>query len=486
MDISAQENKEIAQKLIDSAGVVIIYLDPEGKVNFCNKKIYELTGLRQKNIIGSDWLNLLSGDSDNVLKKDMLKAVMDDCVKYARGKDFESIILDKEGQNRFISWNLTPVFSAAKKIEGRLLVGQDITERREREISAKKIDDTLKNIFSTINDYALYLINLEGNITYFEMGSELMFGWRKKEILFKHASLLHPDRDGGNKLNHILEHVKLFGKYEATLELVNKDKKVIPVILTVNKFLDNHDKMIGYVFIAKDITERIKLERQVFQAEKMAAVGQLAAGMAHDINNPLLVISGRAQMLLDDGRLKDKVKTILNLIIAQTNRIYKLVDRILKFSRKSIPEFDTVDINEILESVMPLIYYHKLPAAKIEIEKNLLNRMPAVKGDFQQLQEVFLNLLINAHQAMPEGGVIRVSTSNFQNLYAQIIISDNGQGISPDNLKNIFMPFFSTKSDGTGLGLSICYNIIKNHNGTIGIESQIKKGTTVTIKLPFA
>ena len=112
--------------------------------------------------------------------------------------------------------------------------------------------------------------------------------------------------------------------------------------------------------------------------------------------------------------------------------------------------------------------------------------MKPIKGDPQQLQEVFLNLLINAHQAMPNGGLIKITTSNFKNLFALVTISDTGIGIHPDNLKNIFKPFFTTKNDGTGLGLFICYDIIKNHNGTMEIQSQPNQGTTVTIKLPFA
>jgi len=241
----------------------------------------------------------------------------------------------------------------------------------------------------------------------------------------------------------------------------------------------------GYVFIAKDITRTKKLEYQIFQAEKLAALGQLSAGIAHEINNPLFVISGRLVMLKGE-KLASKFAETIDLIDSQVNRIRKLVDRVLKFARKSALTLEPVDINEIIELALPLALYNNLPSVEVKIEKIFEKNIPKISGDLDQLQEVFLNIIINAYQSMPEGGVIKITTSNFQNRYALIQITDTGMGIPETNLKNIFMPFFSTKGQGTGLGLSICHNIIKNHNGSIELESRINQGTTFTVKLPFA
>ena len=156
----------------------------------------------------------------------------------------------------------------------------------------------------------------------------------------------------------------------------------------------------------------------------------------------------------------------------------------LKFSRQTTPKFEAININDTIEGALPLLSYHKLADAKIEMLKDFAKDLPPIKGDLNQLQEVFINLFLNAHQAMPQGGKLTVKTSNLQNQYAEIRVSDTGCGIPLQNLKNIFMPFFSTKKGGTGLGLSICYNIIKNHNGSIDIESQLNKGTALIIKLP--
>jgi two-component system sensor histidine kinase AtoS len=483
MNTITKETKETLHKLLDNTGVIMLYLDNQENVIFCNKKLMSITGLTQEEIIGKNWLNILFRDKNSSIKKDLLKAVMDDSMKYKRGKDFEGIILDKDGNERFIAWNLAPIQTENNQTEGNILAGNDITAIKERESSLKNIGETLKNILSGIKEYALYLINLDGNITYFGMGSEIMLGYNKQDIIFKHVSILHNFESPAN-LQLILENVRNFGKYETEIDLVTKNKGSIPVILTVNQFLDSTGKLSGYIFIAKDITERKKLEYQIFQAEKLAALGQLSAGMAHEINNPLFVISGRLEMLKDE-KLNQKTKDSLNLINAQTDRIRKLVDRILKFARKTTPTFEPIAINDVIELALPLIYYNNLPMSKIEIKKNFEKQMPNIKGDLHQLQEVFLNLLINACQSMPNGGVIEITTTNFQNLYAQIQISDTGMGMPASHLKDIFMPFFSTKHDGTGLGLSICHNIIKNHNGSIELKSQVNQGTTFTIKLPF-
>ncbi len=484
MSTAIKESKEMNHKLLDNAGVIALYLDCNENILFCNRKAKEMSGLKDDDIIGKNWLEVLFRREESIVKKNMFKAVLDESMEHKREKDFQGAILDKDGKERLISWNLAPVQNENNQIEGNILIGHDITEAGERESSLKNIEDKLKNILSGIKEYALYLTNLDGNITYFGMGSEAMLGWHKRDIIFKHAGILHNPDGAADDLEFILGKVRQLGKYETETGLVTKTGEVIPVILTVNQFLDSAGKLSGYIFIAKDITERKKLEYQAFQSEKLAALGQLSAGIAHEINSPLLVISGRVEMLKEE-KASQRVKEGLNLINIQAERIRRLVDGILKFARKTTPVFAEIDINEAVEMALPLICCNNLPAAKIEIEKDLEKNLPHIKGDLHQLQEVFLNLLINAYQSMPEGGTVKITTSNFQNLYAQIQIHDTGIGIPAHHLKDIFMPFFSTKNDGTGLGLSICHNIIKSHNGSIELESQVGRGSTFTIKLPF-
>jgi two-component system NtrC family sensor kinase len=484
MGPAIKETKEILHDLLNNTGVIVISLDINENIVFCNKKTEKITGLKHGDIIGSNWLKVLFHGNKNIIKQNMFKAVLNECVRHKREKDFEGVILDSDINERLISWNLTPIMAEDGQVTGSILIGHDITKIREAGNSAKSIDQTLKNILFSLKDYALYVINLEGNITYFGMGSEIMLGWNKMDILFKHVNILHKAEDAGDNLHFVLEQVRLFGKYEKETVLITKAGEAVPVILTVNKFVDSSGKHSGYIFVAKDITERKKLEYQAFQAEKLSALGLLSAGMAHEINNPLLVISGRSALLMKE-RLSRKIKDDLDLINSQADRIQKLVDRILKFSQKTKPAFGPVDVNEAVEFILPFAQYNNLPNVKVEIIKNFEKNMRPVKGDLHQLQEVFLNLIINAYQSMPEGGVIKITTSSFGNLFALVQIKDTGLGIPAELLKDVFMPFFSTKNDGKGLGLSICHNIINNHNGSIELESQVGKGSTFTIKLPF-
>ena len=477
--------KEICASLIENAGVAVIYLDLNGKIVFCNQKAESIIGEKPENIIGKNGIEVLFQDANNAMKKDMFKAILDDVSSYKRPRDFKCHILSSDHNLRLVSWNIAPLIDTNKQFQGSVLFGQDITETQESQASVEKIESSLKDILSNINDYALYVINLDGLINYFGMGCERMFGYQKAEIIFKHARILHNVNKGIAELDLILERVRLFGKHEAEIELFTKAGLAIPVRLTINQFLDAQGKLAGYIFMAKDITQTKKLEYQIFQAEKLAALGQLSAGIVHEINNPLFVISGRLEMLKQEA-LNPELKKKIDFIDLQVNRIRKFVSRILKFARKSTSIFEMININEIIESALPLVNFNLSPTIKIEIEKSLEKNMPKISGDADQLQEVFLNIILNAYQSMPEGGAIKITTLNFQNLYAQIQITDSGVGIPPANLSNIFMPFFSTKAQGTGLGLSICHNIIANHNGSIELESQVGQGTTFTVKLPFA
>jgi len=487
MSKQRQIKENFIASIIDSADSIMVYIDSAGLVILSNKKIEEMIGSSRSEILGKHWFDVFSQKFDKPMKYQMLKAMIDDSMKYRRPNNFQSAMLDCQGSEHFISWNITPIFNESKNLDGVFLLGNDVTLFKEREASFKNIDDTLKNIFSSIKEYALYAINLDGNITYYGMGSEFLFGWPKDKIIFKPVSVLHNYDDVAYKLPFILEQTRKHGQYELETFLIKKDGQSFPVILTVSQLLDTGGNLTGFIFMAKDMTERKKMEYQIFQSEKLAAVGQLVAGIAHEINNPVFVISGRAQLLLSKKPLSKSLKSDLQAINNQADRIRKLVDRFLSFTRKMPPKPELLDINKVINNVLPFLVYHKLPeySHHVKIKKSFDKKLPHILGDQHQLQEVFINLFINAYQAMHKGGFLTIKTEKLDDQFIGICISDTGSGISEQNMKNIFMPFFTTKRAGTGLGLSICYNIIKGHNGTIDIESELGKGTVFTIKLPF-
>jgi signal transduction histidine kinase/iron only hydrogenase large subunit-like protein len=228
-------------------------------------------------------------------------------------------------------------------------------------------------------------------------------------------------------------------------------------------------------------------QQQLIQSEKMASVGQLAAGVAHEINNPLGTILLYSHMILEKLEQKDSRREELDTIAKEAARCRDIVRGLLDFARQRKLQVENVDVNKILEEGISLVAAQ--PAfGKVEIAKTLDPSLPTTEGDPVQLKEVFLNILSNAGEAMPQGGKITV-VSRFREAGShpiEIMIRDIGQGIPPENLNKIFMPFFTTKKigQGTGLGLAIAYGIVKMHRGSIDVESKVGEGTTFWVKLP--
>jgi signal transduction histidine kinase/FixJ family two-component response regulator len=225
-------------------------------------------------------------------------------------------------------------------------------------------------------------------------------------------------------------------------------------------------------------------QAQLIQSEKLASIGELAAGVAHEINNPLGVMLGFTQVMLKKLPDKDPLCKPLTSIEREGLRCKKIIQGLLDFSRRSTPTFAPADLNNVVESACQLIE-HQIAINNVEIVKGYAPNLPQIEADTNQLQQVFVNLIINAYHAMPKGGQLRVTTRAVGD-NVQAIFADSGVGISPENLKRIFDPFFTTKEvgKGTGLGLSVSYGIIESHGGKIEVDSQVGKGTTFVITLP--
>ena len=247
------------------------------------------------------------------------------------------------------------------------------------------------------------------------------------------------------------------------------------------------------VFI-RDVTERRNRELQLLHAEKLSSIGVLAAGVAHEINNPLTSVAGYAealqrrfrddQALAGDQRLLEFPK-YLEIIVREVYRCKGIIDNLLSFSRRSDGSFGRVDLNAIISEVLELVR-HKERDANITLQENLLAPLPPVQGDASALRQVFLNLVMNALQAIEESGLVRIETDCTGNEVSARVI-DNGSGIAPDMLDQIWNPFFTTKvvGKGQGLGLAVTYDIIEKHKGTIEVTSQVGVGTEFIVKFPL-
>lgn len=233
-------------------------------------------------------------------------------------------------------------------------------------------------------------------------------------------------------------------------------------------------------------TREIKrIETQLMRSEKLAALGKLVAGIAHEINNPLTGVLLYASIMNADQRLDPALKPDLELIITESRRCANIVSRLLEFSRESVPRKQATSLNRVLDLVFTLL--HNQPTFhNINIVKNYDENIPDVFVDPNQIQQVFINMFINAGHAMPGGGTLTISTfSSREGKLACAEIMDTGHGISEEDLNHIYDPFFTTKTEGTGLGLSISYGIVENNGGKIEVKSRIDEGTTFTVMLPI-
>jgi len=247
--------------------------------------------------------------------------------------------------------------------------------------------------------------------------------------------------------------------------------------------------VIGRLIIMDDITERVELESQLSQADKLSSIGLLAAGVAHEVNTPLAVISSYAQMLSKQLHGDPQRGALLEKITRQTFRASEIVNNLLNFSRTSGTEFGEVDVNKIILDTLALME-HQFKTSAIRVEDELTSHLPTIQGNAGRLQQVFLNLFLNAKDAMANGGTLKISTMNGDAV--SVAVSDTGTGIAQEHIQRIYDPFFTTKAapqegqrKGTGLGLSVTYGIIQEHAGKIRVESRPGEGTTFYLDFPL-
>lgn len=283
-------------------------------------------------------------------------------------------------------------------------------------------------------------------------------------------------------------------RIETSIVSQPSDGKVRYFDVTATPIEEIKDGQNRALLFLRDVTDKRLQEMQLMQAEKLSSIGVLAAGVAHEINNPLSSVAGYAEALLRrfkeehslaaDPRLEDFPK-YLQVIVRESYRCKGIIDCLLSFSRKSDCSLCNVNINEILNEVLELVRY-KSRYEKVEIRTNLQSDLPDVIGDPAGLRQVCMNLLINAHQAISGTGLVEITTKTAMQSMVMFQIQDSGCGINKDAIDQIWDPFFTTKNvgQGTGLGLAITYNIIKRLGGDISVESQVGKGSKFTVRMP--
>jgi PAS domain S-box-containing protein len=313
--------------------------------------------------------------------------------------------------------------------------------------------------------------------------AEKILGYRRDQIVGMRIWDLIPS-DERSRAIRLFEETRRRGySNREDLHLHTRGGELVPVFF--NAGLIEYGQHRFFQIICVDISDRKRLESQLIQSEKMAAIGQLAAGIAHEIRNPLGIITNA---LYDLGELVDtgtpEVAEDLRIAKEEMGRVQAIINNLLEFSRESRAELEVVDINDLLRKTLQLL--HKgLQNSGVRVVTNFAP-LGTCMANQNALRQIFLNLITNAVQAMPRGGELRLRTAPLLDGRIQLEFSDTGVGIPPEDLKDIFNPFFTTKApgQGTGLGLSVVHSVVKRYQGEIRVESQPNRGTTFTIEFP--
>jgi PAS domain S-box-containing protein len=340
--------------------------------------------------------------------------------------------------------------------------------------------DFSQNIIESINAGVL-ACNLEGTVEAWNSALERLYGLSRSEALGRTLEAIFPPELRA-ELSRVSDPHHTLNLYKFRLR--NAEDRPLILNLSVVPLIGKEDQVIGRLLIFTDLTERVNLEDQLMQAEKLSSIGLLAAGIAHEVNTPLAVITSNAQMLMRQMDPEDPRTKTLDKIIAQAFRASEIANNLLKFSRVGGSECSDLDVNRVISESLSLVE-PMLKAARISVHSQLKSSLPAVYGNSGKLQQVIMNLIMNARDAMPRGGELTITTES-ENSTVHVEVSDNGMGIPAEHLNKIFDPFFTTKatSRGTGLGLAVTYGIIQEHSGSIQVDSVVGRGTTFRLEFP--
>ena len=375
-------------------------------------------------------------------------------------------------------------FVLHRAVEGHTLMVEKV--RLQKELITTK--SFLESIVEKAGD-AISVIDNEGKILFWNEGAGRVYGFKAEEAMGKTLSELLFGADEGRRGEEEDFLKGMIGRIQgeeivppAERTLRTRDGREIVTSMSLAPLKDEGGRMIGAIRICRDITQMKKAEERLILAERLSCLGELSAGVAHELRNPLAGIKLNAQILSRRREIPDMEKRLIESTLEGIEKIQRIVDDMLHFAKPKPAHFQEEAVNEVVEKSL-LILQHKFKRGDVRLVFEKGARLPPVRIDVHQIQQVLINLMLNAIQAMEKGGTLSIRTFA-ENGGVGISVRDTGTGISKEHLKKIFDPFFTTKSEGTGLGLPISLKILEKHGATLSVSSEEEKGSTFTIHLP--
>jgi PAS domain S-box-containing protein len=485
-----RESEARLQAIMDNTTAVVYMLDAEGRYLFINHRWEDLFHIDKKNVVGGtvhDFFPAEVAEALNATNREVLRTGIP--------SQTEERIPLADGVHTYISVKF-PLRDASGAPYAVCGISTDITEIKQTEAALREAEMRYRDLFENANDL-IYTHDLEGNFTSANRKASQFTGYTIEEITgLNVAQILAP-----GYLALASENIsrKLAGETDATtyqIEIIHKDGTQLPVEVS-SRLIYEGDRPIGVQGIARDISERIRLEQQLRQSQKMEAIGRLAGGVAHDFNNLLTAIIGYSHLALSRLAADDPLREEIREIKLAGKRAAALTSQLLAFSRKQVLQPVVLNLNEVISNMVNML--RRVIGEDIELIKSLDPLIGQVKADPGQIEQVILNLAVNARDAMPRGGKLVIETANLcienehsiqhpevqPGRYVALSVSDTGCGMDQQTLSRIFEPFFTTKSrdKGTGLGLSTVYGIIEQSGGHLEVTSEPGRGTTFRIYL---
>jgi PAS domain S-box-containing protein len=486
------EVQKIFPRIFELSSNGILVFNQDFRIEFTNIQASELSGFPKDQLIGKDFRDLLTSEDGEKLSSlaDQMRLRSDESTKVST--EFKLITRSKTPKD-------VDVYLVSAPLEGSFKIYaylRDLSERIHIENRLREANRFLTNIIISSVD-GIIAADIKGNIILFNQGAERMLGYSRDEVINGGVHITQIYIPGQAK--ELMSRLRSpdfgpVGKLSSTeISAVTKQGEILPASLSAAIIYDETGQEIASVGIFTDLRERIRMQKQLeethlklLHSEKMASLGKLAAGVAHEINNPLGGILLYANLLFEDMPPEHPQSANVKKIIDQTLRCKDIVKELLDFGRQAEHNMVTCDVNQILEQSISLLS-RQSSFLNIQIIKDIDPHVTPINADPGQLNQVFINLLTNAADAMNGMGILTVRTCSLpEEGKVGVDISDTGCGIPPEILPRIFDPFFTTKDmgKGTGLGLSTVYGIIGEHGGTIDVRSHLNEGTTFILRLP--
>jgi PAS domain S-box-containing protein len=496
-----RESEEKYRVLVETSPDAITLFDLNLNIIMGNRPALSLYGYeRQEEIIGKSVLNYLAPEQLARAREDIAKVL-----ETGSMGPVEYTLLRQDGTFFVAELKGSLILDREKKPNAILCVSRDITGRKKVEEALRSSEEKYRTILETMED-GYFEVDLTGNFTFVNDAECRNLGYSREELIGRN-NRQYTDETMAKKLHQTFTGVYTTGESVKMLdvEVIKKDGTKSINEISISLIKDSEGKPIGFRGVARDVTERkhmeqekASLEEQLRQSQKIEAIGRLAGGVAHDFNNLLTVISGNCQLSLLELNEKDPLKGNIEEIKGASEKAANLTRQLLAFSRRQILEMKVLDLNTVLRDLDKML--HRLIGEDIELITLLADDLGRVKTDPGWVEQIIMNLAVNARDAMPNGGKLTIETANVEldeayarnhvsvkpGRYVMLSMSDTGVGMTPEVRQQIFEPFFTTKEKGkgTGLGLSTVYGIVKQSGGNIWVYSELGKGTTLKIYLP--